>query len=345
MKKNVIFIFTGISLIACIYFATELFMPALASNKYIEIELPKGTTFRQAVNILAKEKLIRDKNIFILLGKLTGSDKKIRAGFYSIWGIMSPLEIFRTLRTGQIIEYEIKILEGNSIFEIADKLSEVGIMSKEDFMELSKNSSFLSYYDIYADSIEGYIFPDTYKIPKGIDPEDAIGSMIDRMREKYSGELYPRTLEMGMTENEVLTLASIIEKEAVIDSERPLISGVYHNRLKKNMPLQADPTAVYGVKSSREKITKSDLIRKSPYNTYVIKGLPPGPIASPGLKSIIAALYPADIPYLYFVSKDDVTHYFSSTAEEHLKAVKLYREKKQSLRNKKKKEDPKGGST
>jgi len=135
-----------------------------------------------------------------------------------------------------------------------------------------------------------------------------------------------------MTENEVLTLSSIIEKEAVIDAERPLISAVYHNRLRKKMQLQADPTAIYGIKTSREKITRNDLLRKTPYNTYQIKGLPPGPIASPGLKSITAALYPADVPYLYFVSLDDRTHQFSTTDKEHVEAVKLYRKRQQEIR-------------
>jgi len=144
---------------------------------------------------------------------------------------------------------------------------------------------------------------------------------------------------MNMTENELLTLASIIEKEAVVDSERPLISAVYHNRLKKKMQLQADPTAIYGIKSSREKITKEDLLRKTPYNTYQIKGLPPGPIASPGLKSIMAALYPANVPYIYFVSQDDRTHQFSTTAKEHIEAVKLYRQRQQEMKENEKSEN------
>jgi UPF0755 protein len=145
--------------------------------------------------------------------------------------------------------------------------------------------------------------------------------------------------EKGMTENELLTLASIIEKEAVVDSERPLISAVYHNRLKKNMLLQADPTAIYGIKSSREKITREDLLRITPYNTYKIKGLPPGPIASPGLKSIEAALYPANVPYIYFVSLDDRSHQFSKTLEEHMQAVKQYRLRQQEIKDNAKEEN------
>ncbi|TAL25692.1 MAG: endolytic transglycosylase MltG, partial [Nitrospirae bacterium] len=206
---------------------------------------------------------------------------------------------------------------------------EKNIADKETFIKFSRDEDFLQTYNINAPSLEGYLFPDTYKLPKGIEPENALGMMVNGMREKYTDKLRQRAKELGFTENQVLTLASIIEKEAIINSERPLISAVYHNRLKKRMLLQADPTAIYGIKSSKEKITMSDLKRKTPYNTYVIAGLPPGPIASPGLKSIEAALYPADAPYLYFVSNNDGTHQFSVTPEEHLSAVKAYREMRQ----------------
>ena len=315
------------------YIAFEMFVPAQTGNRKAEIEIPRGSTFRQAVDILYDQKLIRDKNIFLLAGRLTGADRKIRAGFYSIWSSMSPFDIFKIIRKGQIIEYEIKILEGDSLLEVSGQFEKNGIMKKEEFMKLAHDPDFLDSYKIESKSIEGYIFPDTYRIPKGVSPKDALGSMIDKMREKFSFDLLARMEKMGMTENELLTLASIIEKEAVVDSERPLISAVYHNRLKKKMQLQADPTSIYGIKSSREKITREDLLRKTPYNTYQIKGLPPGPIASPGLKSIIAALYPADVPYIYFVSQDDRTHQFSTTAEEHIEAVKLYRQRQQEIKD------------
>ncbi|MBI5639889.1 MAG: endolytic transglycosylase MltG [Nitrospirae bacterium] len=328
MKKNLTFILFSIIFLSLIYAAFEMLVPAQSASKNIEIEIPRGATFRQAVDILAGERLIRDKKVFLLIGRLTGATRKIRAGYYSIWLNMSPLDILRVLRRGRIIEYEIKVLEGDSVYEIADAFAQTGIISREDFMKLSKDPDFLASYNIDAPGIEGYLFPDTYLVPKGVRPEDAIGLMIDRMREKYSGTLLDKTTAIGMTEAEVLTLASIIEKEAVVDEERPLISAVYHNRLKKNMPLQADPTSIYSIKSSREKITRADLQRKTPYNTYLIKGLPPGPIASPGLKSIIAALTPADVKYLYFVSNNDGTHNFSVTLGEHAEAVKAYRDKK-----------------
>jgi UPF0755 protein len=152
--------------------------------------------------------------------------------------------------------------------------------------------------------------------------------MVNRLRENFNDTLRERAHELNMNEREVITLASIIEHEAIYDRERPIISAVYHNRLSKKMRLQADPTVVYGIKRMQDGITRSDLRRKTSYNTYVIKGLPPGPISSPGIKSIRAALYPADVDYIYFVSKNDGTHHFSKTGEEHLKAVMLYQRRK-----------------
>jgi UPF0755 protein len=327
MKRDITFVLVSIIILCAIYVASDFFIHLPIGNKSIEIEIPKGTNFRQAVEILSKEGLVRDKNLFIIIGRLSGLDRKIKAGYYSIHGSMSPFDIFRMLKNGQIIEYEITIVEGDSLREIGEKLSEKNIIDKEDFITLSSDKEFLASHKIDSPTFEGYLFPDTYKVPKGMDPKDAIGMMIIRMREKYSGELRIRTSEIGLSEREVLTLASIIEKEAITPKERPIISAVYHNRLRKGIPLQADPTVIYGIKSFGV-ITARDVRRKTPYNTYVIKGLPPGPIASPGIKSIIAALYPANVPYMFFVSNNDGTHNFSVTPREHEAAVELYRKKK-----------------
>lgn len=335
MKKNFILLIGSIVFTILVYILVELLRPLPIGNRNIEIEIPKGATFREVSNILTNEKILRDKNLFLILGRLSGIDRKVRAGYYSIYGSMNLLKLFKIFKNGQIIEYEITIVEGDSLREVAEKLSKKGITTKEKFWELASNADFLFSYDIDAPTFEGYIFPDTYKIPKGMSLEDAIGMMINRLREIFSDEMLERALEIGFSENEVLTLASIIEKEAVYDAERPLISAVYHNRLKKGMPLQADPTSIYGFKGFDEKITLKDLKRKTPYNTYVIRGLPPGPIASPGLKSIMAALYPAKVPYIFFVSNNDGTHYFSTTLEEHQTAVRIYREKKKQNREEK----------
>jgi len=328
MKRDISILFVCIFAIFAIYIAADFLSPLPFGNKSMEIEIPRGSTFRQAVDILAKEKLVRDKKLFLLLGRINGMDRKIKAGYYSIQGPLNPLSIFGMLKKGQIIEYEITIVEGDSLKEIGEKLSEKNIITMEDFRKLSSDGEFLFSHEIRAPTFEGYLFPDTYKIPKGMDPKEAIDLMIARMREKYSGDLRARTAEIGFSEREALTLASIIEKEAVTDLERPLVSAVYHNRLRKGIPLQADPTCIYGIKSYGEKITGRDVRRRTPYNTYVIKGLPPGPIASPGIKSIYAALYPAEVPYMFFVSNNDGTHRFSVTPAEHQIAVEIYRKKK-----------------
>ncbi|MBI5847547.1 MAG: endolytic transglycosylase MltG [Nitrospirae bacterium] len=333
MKKNIFPMFFATLLLFLLYAGIELFLPVQTGNKNLEIQIPKGSTFRQAVEILRSQNLIRDKRIILVAGRLTGVDKRIRAGFYSLWTGMNPLEILKFLRKGKIIENEVKILEGDSLLEISSAFAKTGIISSEAFMELAQDRDLLATYDIKAPSIEGYIYPDTYFIPKGMGAEEALDIMISKMREKLTDKVKARTQELGMTENQILTLASIIEKEAVVDSERQLISAVYHNRLRKKMLLQADPTAIYGVKSSKERITLTDLKRQTAYNTYVNKGLPPGPIASASIKSIMAALYPAAVPYIYFVAQDDRSHRFTETAAQHAEAVKRYRLMKQEKMN------------
>jgi UPF0755 protein len=217
---------------------------------------------------------------------------------------------------------------GDSLREVGEKFSALSAVEGEEFQRLCSNREFLDSLDVDASSLEGYLFPETYRFPKGLEVKEALSIMVNRLREKFDDDMTLRTMELGLTERDVLTMASIVEKEAITDKERPIIAGVYYNRLRKHMLLQADPTAIYGVKSSKETITRQDLLKKTPYNTYVIKGLPPGPIASPGLKSIMAALNPADVPYLYFVSNNDGTHNFSVTHSNHVEAVKTYRSRK-----------------
>lgn len=329
MKKPLIIIIAGIFVAFFAYGAFQVLMPIPVEDSF-EVEIPKGATFRQAVDIMSRDNVIRDRNLCLFIGRISGIDRKIRAGYYRLHGSMNLLDLFRALKNGQIIEYDITIVEGDSLMEIALKLSEKNIIMEEQFHKLALDKRLLASHSITAPSVEGYLFPDTYKIPKGMDPEEALGMMINRLRDQYAVELRARAAEIGMSEREVLTLASIIEKEAATDEERPLISAVYHNRLRKKMPLQADPTSVYGIKSFGEKITLADLKRKTPYNTYLIRGLPPGPISSAGIKSIHAALYPANVPYIYFVSNNDGTHSFSVTAAEHEAAVRAYRKKKQT---------------
>ncbi|MGO9015816.1 MAG: endolytic transglycosylase MltG [Dissulfurispiraceae bacterium] len=325
MRPNIKLFLAAFFLLPLIYIGSQLFIPSYIGSTQLEVQIPEGATYKQAINILYKNNLIRDKNIFIIMGRLTGLDRKIRYGYYSFWGKMSPFQVFRHLEEGKIIEYEVTIVEGDSLHEIGPKLAAAKIMTIDKFNQLVRDRDFLKLQGIDAPSIEGYLFPQTYKIPKGVNPKIVLKDMVSLFNAAYTDELRKRAKEIGWSENRVLTLASIIEKEAVTDQERPIISAVYHNRIKQGMPLQSDPTAIYGVKSSKHKITRNDLKKKTDYNTYVIKGLPPGPIASPGIKSIIAALNPAKVPYLYFVSQNNGTHYFSKTLAEHNAAIRRIR--------------------
>lgn len=336
MKKRLIVASLAVACLLSVYIVVQLYLPLPIRGHTAEVYIPRGATFRQITQIFSESHVIRNRLLFSLLGRLSGLDRKVRAGYYRISDSMNLLDLLMVLKRGDIIEFEITVVEGDSLDVIAEKLSAVGIMEQSDFWQIAYDKEFLGSHHINAPSCEGYLFPDTYRIPKGTDTRDALSIMIKRLRQQYSEELSARAAEIGMTENEVLTLASIIEKEAATDMERPLISAVYHNRLRKDMMLQADPTAIYGVKRAGEIITAEDLKRKTPYNTYRIKGLPPGPIASPGIRSIRAALYPADVRYLFFVSNNDGTHQFSITAAEHNAAVRSYREKKRAVETREK---------
>jgi UPF0755 protein len=325
MKSTAKIIAVSIFALSIVYVGIQLFVPTDMSGRQVEVEIPEGATYKQALTILEKENLIRDRNIFILIGKLSGFDKRVRAGFYSFFGRMTPYQVFKRLRDGKIIEYEITIVEGDSLPEIGAKLAAFRIISPEDFAGLTTAPDFLDDLKVEAPSLEGYIFPQTYKVPKGLSPKSVLRVMVRKLREEFNEDLKARAKEMNWSENSVLTLASIVEKEAVIDKERPIISAVYHNRLQMGMPLQADPTSIYGVKRQSRRITRKDLRKKTDYNTYKMKGLPPGPIACPGIKSIKAALYPADVPYLYFVAQGNGTHYFSKTMAEHSNAIRRLR--------------------
>lgn len=314
--------------LAAFYVFMQLFVPVADLKGPVDVMVDKGMSFRQAAGLFSAQGLIRDVNVFSALGRAAGIHKKLRPGYYRFEGGVRPIDVYYALRDGRIIRWEITVVEGETLEDIRRKLLSKGVMAGGDFDGLVKDKAFSSLMGISAPSFEGYLFPDTYSIPKGTEPKEVLGMMVRRLREMFDDELTGKMRSMGFDERRLLTLASIIEKEARVDSERPVVSAVYHNRLRRGMPLQADPTAIYGVKSQREGITKKDLLRRTDYNTYVIKGLPPGPIASPGFASIRAALYPANVPYVFFVSNNDGTHTFSATFEEHKRAVELYRAKK-----------------
>jgi UPF0755 protein len=326
VSPEIIFLAFCFILLPCLFVYLNFFIPLSHEDSWKEIRIPEGATYTEGMNILRENNILERELPFIIMSRLTKTDRKLRAGYYNFNASMTPWEIFNRLKKGMIIQYTVTIPEGSNFDDIKAKLLSTGLVD-ENSWQLVKDKEFLDSLDIEAPSLEGYLYPDTYNLAKGSEPEEVFRIMVQRLRENFDDTLRERAEELGMNERQVLTLASIIEKEALYNRERPVISAVYHNRLKKNMRLQADPTVVYGIKKASDGITRTDLRRKTEYNTYVNYGLPPGPIASPGIKSIKAALYPAGVDYLYFVSKNNGTHYFSLTGEEHLKAVMLYQRK------------------
>jgi UPF0755 protein len=288
------------------------------------VTVQKGQSFSRTATLLHQSGLIRNPFKFRLLARINGADTRIQAGEYLLSGDMSPREILDTMVSGKVRLYKVTVPEGYNLNQIASIYADAGFVDPQTFMAAATDADLLRREGIPADSFEGYLFPDTYYFPRKTDAEDIIVTMTERLRSLLRDEWKKRSEELGLSLHEVLTLASIIEKETGAAFERPLISSVFHNRLQKGMRLQTDPTVIYGIEDFDGNLTRKHLQTPTPYNTYKIRGLPPGPIASPGLSSIEAALYPADTKYLYFVSKKDRTHYFSTNLYDHRRAIRKY---------------------
>ena len=316
-----------------IHFYIALFVPPTNEKVWKEVEVTDGMSFKAIAATLRREGIIRYRGYFEIIGRIEGISRKVRVGYYGLSTNMSLWEVLDALRKGKIIEYEVVIPEGYNMYQIAWTLSGTPLVSDpQEFIKLVKNKEFAHSVGIDADSLEGYLFPDTYFLPKGIKLEDIPRKMVQRYKAAFVESYRNRAKELGFSEHQIITLASIVEKEAKVPSERKLIAAVYLNRLKLGMKLQADPTAVYGTKAWITKVTAKDLKRKSPYNTYLHKGLPPGPIANPGEGSILATLYPDNADYLFFVAQGDGSHFFSKDFNAHAKAIGRYRSNKKKAK-------------
>jgi UPF0755 protein len=322
-KTGIKFVIIGLCLLMAHLIFLNFFLPLTSVGEWKEVWIPHGSSYTHGLNTLKREGIVKNEFIFHVIGKLTGIDTDMKAGYYNLNTSMSPWNVLGYLRKGLIVQHRITIPEGSDLNSIKPKFIDAGLISDESW-KIVYDREFLELLDVKAPSLEGYLYPDTYRFAKGTKPRDIFRIMVQRLRQHFDQELLKRAEEIGMSEREVITLASIIEKEVIYNTERPLVSAVYNNRLKRNMRLQADPTVNYGVLKKDNSITRSDLKRATPYNTYVIRGLPPGPIASPGIRSIRAALNPADSDYLFFVSKNNGTHHFSRTGIEHMEAVMIY---------------------
>lgn len=288
------------------------------------VHIRQGQGLGAIANVLEQAGVIDNTFKFRLIARIQGLDKKIMAGEYLLDSSMSPLEILKAINEGKVLLYRLTIPEGFSMKQIARLVSNAGFGDEKDFMELATSPELVSANGFNARTLEGYLFPDTYSFPKNTGLEAVIKTMTKRFKSVFSDKWEQRAEEMNMSVHQAVTLASIIEKETGEAAERPVISSVFHNRLKKKMRLQSDPTVIYGIPDFDGNLTRKHLKEKTPYNTYKISGLPPGPIANPGKKALEAALWPDDTKYLYFVAKGDTTHEFSTNLKDHNKAVRKY---------------------
>ncbi|TKS62142.1 MAG: aminodeoxychorismate lyase [Nitrospira sp.] len=291
------------------------------------VVIPNGSTFQHVAALLESEGLIKNRAVFVLFAKSQSADRKIRAGEYELNPGMTPAEILSELLNGHVLLHPLTIPEGLTIGQIADLAAQDGLTDRADFLRLAKDREFIASLGIKAETLEGYLYPDTYKFPHPTKAREVLVAMVEQLRQVVRPDLLARMQDLKMTMHEMLTLASVIEKETGSGGERPEISAVFHNRLKKRIPLQSDPTVIYGLPAFDGNLHKKDLSNPSPYNTYRVQGLPPGPIANPGIQAIRATLYPSDSRSLYFVSRNDGTHQFSRTLIEHNQAVEKYQKR------------------
>jgi peptidoglycan lytic transglycosylase G len=294
-----------------------------AGSRVFEIPAHRGAL--EVAGILQKAGVIRSRAGFLLLTLMRGSIRTLKAGEYEAPPGADTRTVLVMLETGQVRQHAVVFREGSTIAELARQLAAEGLANAEDVVRASRDARLLRMVGAPTDSVEGYLYPDTYQLVKGMTADEILTRMVSRMREQVSGDILVQARARELNLHQLLTLASIIEKEAVERSEMPLISAVFWNRLGLEMPLQADPTVQYAVGKERQRLTHEDLAVESPFNTYRRTGLPPGPIASPSLAAIRAAANPAPVSYLYFVKSDERHHQFSVTLTDHNAAVAKYR--------------------
>mgnify|MGYP001824196315 CR=1 FL=1 len=296
-----------------------------APAKPVVILVKPGMAFSTVANKLHQEKVIADLFLFRVLAKLTGAEDDIKAGEYAFNLPATPGVVLDRLVAGDVRRYKLTIPEGFNLAEIAARINAAGIASPEEFLELATDPDFLAAQKIEAQSLEGYLFPETYTYVSGTPLKSLLTSMIEQFRQRLSSEVIAGAAAHGLDEYQLVTLASIVQKEAGNNDEMPLIAAVFLNRLQRRIPLQADPTVIYGLGNDFDgNITRAHLRMPTPYNTYTMLGLPAGPITSPGELALQAVAFPADVKYLYFVAKGDGTHVFSYNLKDHNKAVRKY---------------------
>ena len=288
------------------------------------LEVRPGDTYHGLSIRLSERGLIGNAKLFRIAVRYTKAGSRLKTGEYEIRPGASPRKILAILSSGKSKLYPLTIPEGYRLTQIATAIEAAGFATAEAVMEEAGRPERMTRLAIPTDSMEGYLYPDTYLFPKSATVADILDAMAHRFETLFPPSWRLRAEEMGFSVHGIVTLASIIEKETAVASERPVISSVFHNRLERGMRLETDPTVIYGIQDYRGNIRKHHLREPTPYNTYVIRGLPPGPIASPGKEALKAALWPQETDYLFFVARNDGTHQFSTNIRDHNRAVRKY---------------------
>jgi UPF0755 protein len=300
------------------------------SGPGVQLTIRKGSSFKEAADSLSAHGLVRSARVFSVYAKLRGRDRTLRWGTYVLRPGMSWEQMLDALRLGRGVIHQVTIPEGLSIADIEPLLMDALDLTKDSLDVAVRDTALLHRLDIPTPSVEGYLFPDTYTFPDKTTAREAVAMMVDRFEKEWKPEWSDQARAMKLTRHDIVTLASIVEREVRRDEERPVVAAVYLNRLKIGMPLMADPTVTYALGKKPGHVYLKDLRVKSPYNTYLRAGLPPGPIASPGAASLKASLNPAKVPYKFFVAAPDGHHEFRRTYAEHLEAIKMIRSKRDS---------------
>jgi UPF0755 protein len=287
--------------------------------------VPRGASFGQAADSLAHAGIVGSPKLFRLYGRLTGGDRNIKPGTYLLKHGTPWQDIISALNGGHGLVNTITIPEGYTIAEIVPRLARTLKVPAESVETAVRDTTMLARLDIPNPTLEGYLFPDTYAFPIGTTARQAVREMVYAFERRWKPEWDSSLVDLKINRNDLVTMASIVEKEARVPEERPVIAAVYYNRLRRGMLLQADPTIQYALGHHVGRVLYKDLAVESPYNTYIHKGLPPGPVASPGAASLKAAANPANVPYLYFVATPDGHHEFRMTLEQHTTAIRQVR--------------------
>lgn len=290
----------------------------------VSFEVQPGDSMGRIANALEDAGLIRNAHVARWYARSEGIPSRLKIGEYELSRAQSTPEILDIIAAGRVRTHTVVIPEGLRATDIATRLGEANLVDPDAFLAIVRDPAAARARNIDAPGLEGYLFPDTYRLARGLSADRVVDAMVDQFFEVWR-ELEPAAKRQGLSMYEVVTLASIIEKETGAPEERPLIAAVFLNRMKRGMRLETDPTVIYGIEDFDGNLRKVHLLDESnPYNTYKISGLPPGPIASPGREALAAVLHPADAPYLFFVSRNDGTHIFSKSYAEHAKAVDRY---------------------